>query len=83
MIKAHLSHDSGKCKAVKILCKVNHRKWILRIMAENAFNWKYEMHLKSVVCCSHRLHVLANILTNFSIEANSVDPDQTAPTGAV
>ena len=59
-----------------------------KYMAENAFNWKYEkaptkMHLKSAVFFSHLFYVFANILTNFSIEANSVDPDQTAPTGAV
>ena len=32
---------------------------------------------KNVVCLSHLLHVFANI------DANSVDPYQTAPTGAV
>ena len=37
------------------------------------------MHLKMlsayVICCTY--------LPNISVEANSVDPDQTAPTGAV
>ena len=40
------------------------------------------MHLKmssaEVVCCK-----LPNILDEFSIEANSVHPEQTAPIGAV
>ena len=41
------------------------------------------MHLKmssaEVVCCKK----LPNITDELSIEANSVDPDQTAPIGAV
>ena len=41
------------------------------------------MHLKmssaEVVCCKY----LPNITDKLSIEANSVDPEQTAPTGAV
>ena len=42
-----------------------------------------KMHLKisaaEVVCCKY----LPNITDELSIEANSVDPDQTAPKGAV
>ena len=41
------------------------------------------MHLKNLVCFSHLLHIFTSILTNLSIEANNVDPDQTAPIGAV
>ena len=37
------------------------------------------MHLKKVVCCK----VLPNITDELSIEANSVEPEQTAPIGAV
>ena len=41
------------------------------------------MHLKmssaEVVCCK----ILPNITDKLSIEANSVDPEQTAPIGAV
>ena len=41
------------------------------------------MHLKmpsaEVVCCKY----LPNITDKLSMEANSVDPEQTAPTGAV
>ena len=41
------------------------------------------MHLKilstEVVC----LQIIANITDDLSIEANSVDPEQTAPIGAV
>ena len=41
------------------------------------------MHLKmlsaEVVCCKY----LPNITDKLSIEANSVDPEQTAPIGAV
>ena len=41
------------------------------------------MHLKlssaEVVCCKY----LPNITDELSIEANSVDPEQTAPIGAV
>ena len=42
-----------------------------------------KMHLKmssaEVVCCKY----LPNIIDELSIEANSVDPEQTAPIGAV
>ena len=41
------------------------------------------MHLKmtsaEVICCIY----LLTLLTNVSVEANSVEPDQTAPVGAV
>ena len=44
---------------------------------------KKKMHLKmssaEVVCCKY----LPNITDELSIEANSMDPDQTAPIGAV
>ena len=38
-----------------------------------------KMHLKNDVAANNCL----TLLTNLSIEANSVDPDQTAPIGAV
>ena len=37
------------------------------------------MHLKNVVCCKE----MPNITDELSIEANSMDPEQTAPIGAV
>ena len=36
----------------------------------------------NVVCLSCLLHIFAN-MTNESVDANSVDPDQTAPTGVL
>ena len=38
---------------------------------------------ENVVCLSHLLNILANFQTYFCIQSNSVDPDQTAPKGAV
>ena len=38
-----------------------------------------EMSSAEVVCCKY----LPSITEEFSIEANSVDPEQTAPIGAV
>ena len=38
---------------------------------------------ENVVCLCCLLNVLANLQTYFCIQANSVDPDQTAPRGAV
>ena len=38
---------------------------------------------ENVVCFSQLRHVLLTLLTNVCMEVNSVDPDQTAPTGAV
>ena len=35
---------------------------------------------ENVVCLSYLLHIFAN-MTNESVDANSVDPDQTTPTG--
>ena len=47
------------------------------------FNFLRKMHLKmssaEVVCCK----LLPYIIDKLSIEANSVDPEQTAPIGAV
>ena len=49
----------------------------------NPYSAKKKMHLKmlsaEVVCCKY----LPNITDESSIEANSVDPEQTAPIGAV
>ena len=42
------------------------------------------MNFKNDVCWSRLLQIfLKIILTNLSTEANNVDPDQAAPTGAV
>ena len=38
---------------------------------------------ENVVCLCRLLNILANFSTYFCIQANSVDPDQTAPKGAV
>ena len=38
---------------------------------------------KSLVCQGRLLHHIAYVTDYFSIYANSVDPDQTAPRGAV
>ena len=38
---------------------------------------------ENVVCWSRLLQILPNITDELSIEANSVDPEQTAPIGAV
>ena len=38
---------------------------------------------ENVVCWSRLLHIIAYITDESSIEANSVDPEQTAPIGAV
>ena len=38
---------------------------------------------ENVVCLCRLLNILANFSTFFCIQANSVDPDQTAPKGAV
>ena len=38
---------------------------------------------ENVVCLCRLLNILANFSTYFCIHANSVDPDQTAPRGAV
>ena len=49
---------------------------ILKASAKTAF-----VH---VVCQSRLLHMFANLFTNVSVEeGNSVNPDQTAPLGAV
>ena len=36
---------------------------------------------ENVVCLSRLLHIFANLITN--LQANSVDSDQVAPTGAI
>ena len=38
---------------------------------------------ENVVCLCRLLNILANFSNLFCIQANSVDPDQTAPKGAV
>ena len=52
-------------------------------MTLNPYSAKEKMHLKmssaEIVCCKQ----LPNISDELSIEANSVDPEQTAPIGAV
>ena len=49
----------------------------------NPYSAKKKMHLKmssaGVACCKY----LPNITDELSIKANSVDPEQTAPIGAV
>ena len=42
-----------------------------------------KMHLENVVCWSRLLQKMPNITDELSIEVNSVDPEQTAPIGAV
>ena len=56
-------------------------------------HWSVNIHLSTLimprkpasenVCLCHLLNILANFQTYFCIQANSVDPDQTAPRGAV
>ena len=41
------------------------------------------MHLKNRLLKSSAANNCLTLLTNISIEANSLDPDQTAPIGAV
>ena len=41
------------------------------------------MHLKNRLLKSSAANNCLTLLTNISIEANSLDPDQTAPVGAV
>ena len=38
---------------------------------------------ENVVCCSRLLQKMPNITDELSVEANSVDPEQTVPIGAV
>ena len=38
---------------------------------------------ENVICLGHLLHIFATIMINVSVEVNSVDPDQIAPTGWV
>ena len=49
------------------------------------FYWTLKHQQKTApendICFSHLLHIFANIIANVSIEVNSVDPFQTAPTG--
>ena len=51
---------------------------LLTLKAPSKMNLKM-LSATVVVCCIY----LLTLLTNQSIEANSVDTDQTAPTGAV
>ena len=41
------------------------------------------MHLKCCLLESSAANIYLTLLTTVSVEGNSVDPDQTAPTGAV
>ena len=38
---------------------------------------------ENVVCIRHLLHIFTNIIDECKLEANGVDPDETAPVGAV
>ena len=65
------------------------KTYLINIVCENCFLLltlkapRKKMHLKmssaEVVCCKY----LPNITDELSIEANSVDPEQTVPIGAV
>ena len=71
--KYHTLFFSKNKKDVAVIVVCCSCDWRLRVKAPA------KSASEIVVCSSNLLHMIATIFTYISIEANSVDPDQTAP----
>ena len=78
--RSFLSPSPRVCVIVMVSVIVcNYSKTTLTLKAPRKKCIDLKMSSAEVVCCKYCL----TLLTNLSIEANSVDPEQTAPIGAV
>ena len=81
----HQKHNNmlASCRVTKFSYKLENTLKSMRFLKLWTYFWSLSVYRRllseNVVCCIH----LLTLLSNESIEAHSVDPDQTAPTGAV